>query len=56
MLKRVTKGPGARATLGHLSVWFGEYQIVTGGSNSENKLPIYSRSYVLSSTQIGQNE
>ena len=41
------KGPGARASLGHLSVWFGEHQIVVRGSNSEYKLPIYS-SYVLS--------
>ena len=39
-----TKGPGARATLGHMSVWFGEHQIVVRGSNSEYKLPIYSRS------------
>ena len=35
-----TKGPGARATLGHMSVWFGEHQIVVRGSNSEYKLPI----------------
>ena len=26
------KGPGARASLGHLSVWFGEHQIVVCGS------------------------
>ena len=42
------KGPGARATLGHLSVWFGDYQIVVRGFNSGYKLPIYCRSYILS--------
>ena len=26
------KGPGARATLGHMSVWFGEHQLVVRGS------------------------
>ena len=42
------KGPGARANLGHLSVWFGEHQIVVRGSNSDYMLTIFSRSYVLS--------
>ena len=41
------KGPGARATLGHMSIWFGEHQIVVRGSNSEYKLPSHSRSKVL---------
>ena len=41
---KVCKGPGARATLGHMSVWFGEHHIVVHGSNSEYNLAIYSRS------------